>query len=120
MTNEEMHKKTRKFFRLFRKQEGLFNTVLQNRASDEDRKTVALCLTEIYFQSQRLIELIKKVSETNLDYTESDLDSLLGNLIDLRINIYDEIADWIKDLKKPLNTTIDNVEDVGAELYGWE
>jgi hypothetical protein len=120
MTNKEKQKQTKEFFQLYRKQEKLFNTMLQNRASDEDRQTVALCLSEIYFRSQHLIELIKKISETNLNYTESDLDSLLGNLVFAQIDIYDELASWIKQLKKPLKTVIDNVEDLGVELYGWQ
>jgi len=120
MTNEKTQKQTKKFFQFFRKQEKLFNTVLQNRASDEDKQTVALCLSEIYFRSQHLIGLIKKTSETNLDYTESDLDSLLGNLVYAQIDIYDELASWIKQLKKPLKTAIDKVDDLGVELYDWE
>jgi hypothetical protein len=120
MTNEDKQKQTKKFFRLFRKQETLFNTVLQNRTNDKDRQTVALCLSEIYFRSQHLIGLIKKISETNLNYTESDLDSLLGNLVYTQIDIYDELTSWIKQLKKPLKTAIDNVEDLGVELYGWQ
>ena len=35
-------------------------------------------------------------------------------------DIYDELASWIKQLKKPLKTAIDNIEDLGVELYGWQ
>ena len=114
-------KRTKMFFQLFRKQEKVFNKLLSNdNCTAEDRQTIALCLTEIYFGSQHLIELIKNISETNLNFTERDLDSLLGNLIDLRIEIYDEITDWIKDMKKPLKVAINKVADLGTEKYGWE
>jgi len=114
-------KNTKMFFQLLRKQEKVFNKLLSNaNCTPEDRQMIVLCLTELYFSSQRLIGLIKKISETNLDFTERDLDSLLGNLIDLRIETYDEINDRIKDLKKPLKTVINKICDLGAEKYGWE
>ena len=114
-------KRTKMFFQLFRKQEKVFNRLLPNKyCAPKERQMLALCLTELYFRSQHLIGLIKKVSKTNLDFTERDLDSLLGNLIDLRIETYDEINDWIRDMKKPLKTVINKIGDLGTEKYGWE
>ncbi|MFA5252924.1 MAG: hypothetical protein WC454_10120 [Phycisphaerae bacterium] len=100
-------KGTERYFKLLKKNEELFVSLLKNKASKEDRQKVAFCLTEIYFMSQSLAKLIKKISETNLNFSKDDLDLLLGNLINLRIEIYDKMADGIRDLKRPLNIVID-------------
>ncbi len=113
-------KRTERYFKLLKKNDEIFEALLKKKASKVDRQKVAFCLTEIYFRSQHLVNLIKKISETNLKFTEDDLDSLFGNLIDLRIEIYDEMVDWIKDLKRPLKTAIYKVNDLGAEKYGWD
>jgi hypothetical protein len=103
-------KKIKVFFKLFRKQKKVFDKLLPDKSCDaEVRQEIILCLTEIYFGSKHAIELTKKISETNTNFTKGDLDSLLGNLIDLRIEIYDKMVDWIRDLKKPLKNVIDKV-----------
>jgi len=114
-------KKTKMFFKLLRKQEKLFNRFPIGKSyTTEDRRKVMLCLTELHFRSRHLVSLTKNISETNLKFTEDDLDALLGNLIDLRIEIYDEMFEWIKDLKKPLNRVINKIEALGAKKYGWD
>jgi hypothetical protein len=44
------------------------------------------------------------------------LDILLSNLVDLRVDIYDELLDWVKDLKKPLGSVINKVENLWYEI----
>jgi hypothetical protein len=112
MTNE----KTKQFFELFKKNQRLFEKLLKNKASEEDGKTVELCLTEIYFNSQRVIKLIDKISKTNL--TKGNLNSLLSNLIDLETEIYLEMAGWIKELKNPLKDVIDKVGSLEGDKSG--
>ena len=114
MTDE----RTKRYFKLLRKNEGLFGALLKNKASKGDGQTVALCLTEVYFRAQHLIVLIKKFSEANLDFTENSLDPLLGNLVDLQVEIYIGMLHWIRDMKRPLKAVIDNVEDLGPEKKG--
>lgn len=114
-------KKTKIFFKFLAKQNKLFSKLpIDKSFTTDDQRKISLYLTEIYFRSQHLVNLIKNISETNLKFTENDLDSLLGDLIDLRIEIYDEIVDWIKELKKHLNIAINKVGDLGAEKYGWD
>jgi DNA mismatch repair ATPase MutS len=116
-----MTDKKTKMFKLLEKQNKLFNRLpIDKSCTTEDRKMISLCLTEIYVRSQHLVNLIKKISGTNLKFTEDDLDSLLDNLINLQIEIYGEVVDWIKDLKKPLNIAINKIGDLGAEKYGWD
>lgn len=110
--------KTKRFFKLLRKNEGLFGALLKNKASKGDGQTVALCLTELYFRSKHLIDLTKKISETSLRFTKDDVDSLLGNLVDLQVEIYIGMLHWIRDMKRPLKVVIDNVEDLGPEKKG--
>jgi|GEM_PF-5232093 len=110
-----MTKETKLYFKLFRKNQKLFKEVIGDKISDEYKQNIVLYLTEIYFGSQHIIKLIEKISETNTNCTKRDLDSLLGNLVDLRIEIYNELIDWVKDLKKPLKTVIDKVEDLWYE-----
>jgi hypothetical protein len=114
MADEE----TKLFFKLLRKNQRLFGKLPGNKLSDEDRETVALYITEIYFRSHHLTEVIEKVSETSVRFSESDLDSLLTNLVELQIEIYTEMVDWIKGLKKPLMTVIDNIDDLGRKEKG--
>jgi hypothetical protein len=112
-------KKTRLYFKLFRKQEKVFNKIkLKKGCSPEDGKTVAFSLTELYFKSKHLSDLIKRISETNLNLGEKDLDSLLENLIDLQLGIYIDMPDWIKDFKRPLKNIIDGIDTLGTEKKG--
>ncbi len=121
MNNEKkVDKKAEAYFRLLRKIERLFDVILGDRISKDDKQSVELCLTETYFFAKDLIRLIDKISETNLDYTEKDLDDLSSYLIYAKIDIYDEMVDWFKELEKPLNIAIDKIGDIGAERYGWE
>jgi len=76
---------------------------------------MALCLTEFYFNSRHLIEVIKKISERSLDSTKDDLDSFLGDLCRLRTEVYDVTTYWAKILRKPLNTSIDKIADLEYE-----
>lgn len=110
-------KKTKMFSKLLGKQDRIFNRLPVDKSCGQK---VSSYLTEIYFRSKHLIRLTEKISETNLKFNEDDLDSLLGDLIDLRIEIYDEMVDWIKNLKKPLNVVIDKVGELGAKKYGWD
>ena len=103
--------KIKKFFKLLNKLETLEETIVKNNVSEEYKRIVALCLTELYFRSKHLIDLIKAISETKLNYTEKDLDKLLENLVYLQIVIYDEMVDWMKDLKKPLKKLINKLPD---------
>ena len=114
-------KKNKNYLILLGKQDKLFNKLLMGKSfTNEDRRMVALCLTELHFRSQHVVKLIKKISETNLKFSDDNLDNLLDNLIGLKIEIYDEVLDWIKDLKKPLNKVINRIGDLGAEKYGWD
>lgn len=114
MTDE----RTKRYFKLLRKNQGLFEKLLGDKTSEDDRQTVALCLTEIYFNLQHVIKLTKKISEINLELTKGDLDALLSNLIDLRIEIYDKMFDWIKNLKKPLNVAINKIGKLEGDKSG--
>jgi hypothetical protein len=116
MTDE----KTKRFFELFKKNQKLFEKLLKNKINEEDGKTVELCLTEIYSNSQYVIKLIDKISKTKASLTKSNMDSLLDNLIDLETQIYLEMAGWIKELKGPLKNVIDTVGSLGGDKSGSE
>ncbi len=111
-------KRTERYFKLFRKNNELFGALLKNKKSRGDKQKVVLCLTEIYFSSQSAIKLIDKISKTNKNFTKGDLDFLLGNLIDLQTEIYLDMTDWIKDLKKLLKNVIDKVGKLGGDKSG--
>jgi hypothetical protein len=111
-------KKNKLYFKILKKNQRMFEKVIGDRISDNYRQAIALYLTEIYFRSQHIIELIEKILETNQNCTKRDLDSLLGYLVYLQIEIYDELVDWFKSLKKPLKTVIDKVEDLWYEKPG--
>jgi len=113
-------KKTEEYFQLFRKNEKLFDTVLGDRISKDDKQSVVYCLTETYFVAKHLIECIDKMSEIRVDYNEEDLDALLELLVYIRTDIYKCMVGWLRQLRKPLNLTIDRIGDIGAERYGWE
>jgi hypothetical protein len=114
MTDE----KTKRFFELFKKNQRLFEKLLKNKTGEEDGKTVELCLTELYSASQRVIKLIDKISKTKTSFTKGNLNSLLGNLIDLETEVYLEMAGWIKELKNPLKNVIDKVGNLGSDKSG--
>lgn len=114
MTNE----KTKQFFELFKKNQRLFEKLLKNKASEEDGKTVELCLTELYSASQRVIKLIDRISKTKTNFTKGNLNSILGDLIDLETEIYLEMAGWIKELKNPLKDVIDKVGSLEGDKSG--
>jgi hypothetical protein len=113
-----MTKETKLFFMFLKKNRRVFDAVIGDKINDKGKQLIALYLTEIYFSSQHVIELIEKISKTNKNCTKRDLDTLLGNLVDLRIELYDELIDWAKSLKKPLKTTIDKIEDLWYEKPG--
>ena len=114
MTDE----KTKRFFELFKKNQRLFEKLLKNKVNEEDAKTVELCLTELYSNSQRVTKLIDNISKTKTNFTKSNIDSLLDNLIDLETEIYLEMAGWIKELKSPLKNVIDKVGSLGGDKSG--
>jgi hypothetical protein len=116
MTDE----KTKRFFELFRRNQRLFEKLLKDKISEEDGRTVELCLTEIYSNSQHVMKLIDKISKTKASLSKSNLDSLLDNLIDLETEVYLELAGWIKELKGPLKDVIDKVGSLGGDESGAE
>lgn len=107
--------RTRAYFKLLKKNQRLFRALLEDGISDKTRENVAMCLTEIYFSSRRLIGLIKRISETGPDITERELDSLLGYLCCLRSEVYDGMVRWAKTLRSPVNISIDRIADIGYE-----
>lgn len=68
---------------------------------------LSLYLAEIYSRSSQIekhIADIRKMANKELD--ESNVDELLTHLTKLRIEIYDEMADWMSSLRKPLKVAI--------------
>ena len=108
-----MDPETKIYFNILRKNQKLFDVILANRINREDRQTIALCFAEIYINSRHIIKLIEKISKTNIDISEKKLDSLLESLCFSRVEIYNELVDWAKDLKKPLNKAINSVDANG-------
>ena len=108
MTDE----KTKKYFKLLNKLDKVTKKIMEKGASQEDKSRFALCLAEIHSCSSALVDLINKISETNISMTEKEADDLLGDLINVEIYLYTEMTDWVKDLKKPLKKAIDQVTDM--------
>jgi hypothetical protein len=74
-------------------------------------------LSEISSYSKSVRELIYRIASRRAgDLTLKEYDELLGELVNLKIELYDELADWIKITKKPLQIMIDAVEKRLNEL----
>ena len=106
---------TKRYFKLLNKLDIVTKKIMEKGASQEEKSKFALCLAEIHSCSSALVDLINKISETNISMTEKEADDLLGNLTDVKIYLYTEITDWVKDLKKPLKKAIDQVADMCAD-----
>jgi hypothetical protein len=103
---------TKRYVKFYDKLQKIFNKFpIDKSFSIEDRRRLSLCLSELYFESQHLSKVIKKISQTNLKLTEKNLNPIISNLIDLQANMYIDMVDWIKDLKKPLNSLIKTIEN---------
>lgn len=63
-----------------------------------------------------MVDLIKRISETKTDCAEAELDRLLEDLVNLKIDLYHEMFFWAKDLRRPLQQAIDAVEEQLDEL----
>ena len=103
--------KTKHLFTLLRKLESLTDRLVVSEDNDEDKKKFALCLAELYFRANHVTGLIKAIANTPLKPSEQTMDALLTDLVDLQIELYDEVADWMKELRKPLQRMMDAVPD---------
>ncbi|MBN1757774.1 MAG: hypothetical protein JW863_05625 [Chitinispirillaceae bacterium] len=68
-------------------------------------------LSEIHnycFKVSSLIDDLCKYDNSRLG--KNEYDKLLGDLVDLKVHIYDELFDWIKESEMPLQKMIDEVE----------
>jgi hypothetical protein len=111
----KIDERTKRYFKLLTKNKRLFEKLLKNKKIKETGQRVAFCLTELYFNSQSVIKLIDKISQTKRNFNKNDLDSLLGNMIDLQTEIYIEMTDYIKELRKPLKNVIDKVGNLRGD-----
>jgi hypothetical protein len=105
--------KTKLFFTFLKKLESLTDRLVVSEDNDEDKKKFALCLAELYFRASHVTGLIKAIADTDLKPSEQTMDTLLTDLVDLQIELYDEVADWMKELKEPLQRMMDAVPDDG-------
>ena len=102
-----MKDKVKSFFEMERRLKTITRAVLADKASAKSCQGLPLYLTEIYFRSieiSKIIAAIEKVDYKNFNKQEADI--LLTHLVNLRIEIYDEVVDWMKALRKPLKITI--------------
>jgi hypothetical protein len=68
-------------------------------------------LSEIDACSKKVIALIEQITAIGPDnLTKRKYDKLLGELVNLRVQIYDELLYWIKIAKDPLQMMINLVE----------
>ncbi len=104
-------KKTEEYRRLFNKLDCIGKGLLKTKGTNKDKRLFTVCLAEIHFWSNQIINLIETISEKNLDLDEDGFDELLGNLVYLQIIIYGEIIDWMKALKRPLQKVVDAVSE---------
>lgn len=103
-------KKTKQFFTLLNKLRSLEDH-FDSRKGKKDQKLFALCLCELHFRAIHTIELIQAISKTGRKMTNKTLDNLLTDLINLKIELFDEVSDWQKELKRPLQKIINSVSD---------
>lgn len=103
--------KTEQFFAFLRKLESLTDRLVMSKDKEEDKRKFALCLAELYFRANHVTGLIKAIANTPLKPSEQTMDTLLTDLVDLQIELYDEVADWMKELRKPLQRMMDAVPD---------
>jgi hypothetical protein len=107
---------TEKYFKLHTKFENIFKNFPKDKSfSAEDRQYLSFCLTELYFMSNHMNKVIRNISDTNLKIENKDLDSLISHLIELQVNTNIEIVDWIRNLKKPLKSLINSIENSDSE-----
>lgn len=96
--------------RLSRVRESVFRRIGGNVKSGN----MELCLSELYFRSFRIIELIRHISETDVTKQEA-LETLFEDLISLQNELYTEMLLWSKSLRQPLQKAIDQVEEMLSE-----
>ncbi len=107
---------TKSYLKLLGKLEKLFKKFPKDKSfSIEDRKYLSCCLSELYFKSRHLNKVIKKISDTNFKIKNKSVDFLITSLIELQLGLYIGMLDWIKDLKKPLNSLIKAIEKSDPE-----
>jgi len=107
MPNKNNEAFVKEFHAFMNRIETVFDVILENKVSKENKQAFALCLTEIYFDSLKTIALIDKMSKTNLNSSGKELDNCFRDIIDLKINLYDEMASWMKNLRVPLQNVLD-------------
>lgn len=109
-----MNKNNDEFFTIMKKlsivREGLFRRV----GGSAETGNMELCLTELYFRSFHIIELIRRISETDVTKQEA-LETLFEDLISLQNELYTEMLLWSKSLRQPLQKAIDQVEEMLSE-----
>ena len=107
---------TQKYAKFYSKLQKLFYRFPKNKSfSKQDRESLSFCLAEIYFKSNHLNKVIKRISEPNLKLDKKHCNSITSDLIDLQIIIGMELFDYIKGLKKPLKTLIHTIENSDPE-----
>lgn len=89
----------------------LLKTIVPDIDSSDIMSALPGRLSEIHkycFRVSTLIDDLCKYDNSRLGKTEYD--KLLGDLVGLKVHIYDELVDWIKESEKPLQKMIDEVE----------
>ncbi len=110
----------KKYNHISKKLNELTKKMIAHEDYDDNQKKFEFYITEIYFRSKHISNLVEKMLDMKKDeFNEGDLDILLEYLIDLKIEIFDEIMDWMIQLKKPLKDTIDKVEDFSYKVGGF-
>lgn len=107
-----MLKETEEYFKLYNKLLKLSEQILRSKGSSEDQMLFALCSAEIYGSITRAALLIDKVANNEHDFSEHDLDELLGDLVNIKILLYHRAVHWMRQLRQPLQKAIDEVEEM--------
>jgi hypothetical protein len=108
LKRERMNKETAKFKNEYRKLYKLVDGVGEKKFSEREKKALALCMTELLFCSKNIKELLCSISAKGESTSKRSRfkDKVETDLVNLKIQIYDEFVDWARVLKAPLNSAL--------------
>jgi hypothetical protein len=103
-----MKKHTAKFKKEFQKIRNLVDSVGEGRFSDREKQALALSMTELLFCSNNIQELLRSISDKGDAISNGTRfkDKVETDLVNLKIQVYDEFIDWARILKGPLNSAL--------------
>lgn len=106
---------TEHFRKMYNKLHEISASLLPDDSDQQDRMRFALCLAEFYSWSNKVNNIIEEFSSEDFHFEECDLSDFSEKLYQIKIALYLEIVQWLKDFRIPR----DRIEAlISDRLYG--